>query len=68
MLTRAALIDVSEVEGADVSGGFGSVYFSTSGPTGKDDILVAEFESATATNCRDSTLYTLDGAFYVTGK
>jgi hypothetical protein len=39
------VIDVSEVDGADVSGGFGSVYFSTTGPAQQGDILVADLAS-----------------------
>ena len=61
------VIDVSEVDGADVSSGFGSVYFSTTGPTGKDDILVAELNSGTGTKLT-SGLKTYWGEFYVKGE
>lgn len=61
------VIDVSEVDGADVSGGFGSVYFSTTGPANKDDILVAELASGTGTKLTED-LKTYGGEFYVIGQ
>jgi hypothetical protein len=62
------VIDVSEVDGADVSTGFGSVYFSQSGPTGKTDILVAELTSETASALSEGDLLALSGNFYVKGE
>jgi hypothetical protein len=58
------VIDVSGVPGADTSGGFGSVYFSQSGPLELADILVAELQSATGTSA-DGGLSVLTGRFYV---
>ena len=62
------VIDVSDVDGADVSTGFGSVYFSQSGPVGKDDILVATLASETATAESAPGMTTLTGNFYVKGE
>jgi hypothetical protein len=62
------VIDVSEVEGADVSEGFGSVYFSTAGPAEKEDILVADIASETGTANSVPGLKWLSGEFYVKGK
>jgi hypothetical protein len=59
------VIDVSEVDGADVSGGFGSVYFSTTGPANKDDILVADLASGTSTVDLAPALRPYSGEFYV---
>jgi hypothetical protein len=61
------VIDVSDVPDADVSGGFGSVYFSTSGPKDEDDILVAELNSGTGTKLSNG-LETYGGSFYVKGQ
>ncbi len=60
------VLDVSAVTGADTSGGFGSVYFSDSGPTDPGHIKVADFESAAAAESAGEELNTLLGAFYVT--
>ncbi len=62
------VIDVSEVSGADVSGGFGSVYFSTAGPKAQADILVAELDSGTGSAVGGSSLVALSGEFYVNGQ
>jgi hypothetical protein len=62
------VIDVSEVDGADVSGGFGSVYFSNTGPHTGRDILVADLASATGTKRTVSYLKPLAGNFYVKGQ
>jgi hypothetical protein len=62
------VIDVSEVEGADVSEGFGSVYFSTAGPAEKEDILVADIASETGTVNSVPGLKWLSGEFYVKGE
>ena len=62
------VIDVSDVTGADVSTGFGSVYFSQSGPTGKDDILVATLSSETATAESAPGMKSFSGNFYVKGE
>ncbi len=62
------VIDVSEVEGADVSEGFGSVYFSTGGPTQQEDILVADLASGTSTADLAPALKSLSGEFYVKGE
>jgi hypothetical protein len=62
------VIDVSEVEGADVSGGFGSVYFSQSGPAEPGDILVAGLQSESGCRYGGSALVPLSGKFYVKGK
>jgi hypothetical protein len=62
------VIDVSGVTGADTSGGFGSVYFSTSGPTSGGDIQVADFGLATAHAAEGGELTTVTGAFYVAGE
>lgn len=61
------VLDVSEVDGADVSSGFGSVYFSTNGPNGKDDILVAELNAGAGTKLLAGGLKTYWGEFYVKG-
>ncbi len=60
------VIDVSGVAGADTSGGFGSVYFSQSGPTSGGDIKVADFSSAASVSSTEEALYQHNGAFYVT--
>ena len=62
------VIDVSEVSGADVSEGFGRVYFSTTGPAGKADILVADLASGTATADLAPALKSLSGNFYAKGE
>ncbi len=62
------VIDVSDVDGADVSTGFGSVYFSTAGPTGKNDILVATLSSETATAEFAPGMKSFSGNFYVKGE
>ena len=62
------VIDVGDVTDADVSEGFGSVYFSTSGPTGKDDILVATLSSETATAESAPGMKSFSGNFYVKGE
>ena len=62
------VIDVSEVKDADVSEGFGSVYFSTTGKIGKDDILVADLDSGTCTAESAPDLKSLSGEFYVKGE
>jgi len=61
------VFDVSEVEGADVSEGFGSVYFSTTGPAEHGDILVADLDSATGTLRTLPLLKTYNGQFLVRG-
>jgi len=62
------VIDVSQVDGADVSGGFGSVYFSTTGPAQPGDILVAGLDCGTGTTVTLPLLKTYAGAFYVVGE
>ena len=62
------VIDVSGVKNADVSGGFGSVYFSTTGPAAHDDILVADLASGTASVRSAPRLETYSGEFYVVGE
>jgi len=62
------VIDVSEVEGADTSGGFGSVYFSQTGPTNPEDILVADVESETGHCFGGCNMHPLNGSFYVKGQ
>ncbi len=62
------VIDVSDVDGADVSEGFGSVYFSTTGPAAKEDILVADLDSGTSTAESAPGLKSLSGNFYVKGE
>jgi len=57
------VLDVSGVSGADTSGGFGSVYFSTSGPTSGGDIKVADFGLATAHAAEGGELSTVMGRF-----
>lgn len=61
-------IDVSGVSGADVSGGFGSVYFSTTGPADGNDIKVADFAAAAAHAFDQGQPEALTGAFYVNGQ
>ena len=61
------VIGVSNISGADVSSGFGSVYFSTTGKIGKDDILVATLSSITGTADTDGDMESLSGNFYVRG-
>ncbi len=62
------VIDVSNVSGADVSGGFGSVYFTTAEPTGKDDILVVTLSSETATAESAPGMKSFSGNFHVKGE
>jgi len=62
------VIDVSEVEGADVSEGFGSVYFSTTGPAEEGDILLSDLDCATGTTLTLPLLKTCTGEFYVAGE
>jgi len=61
------VIDVSGADGADVSGGFGSVYFSETGPANPSDILVAEVRSETGTFQHAGSTFGLTGGFYSTG-
>jgi hypothetical protein len=61
------VIDVSEVEGADVSEGFGSVYFAAQ-KTGKTDILVAVLASETYTAESAPNAESLSGNFWVKGE
>jgi len=61
------VIHVSELDGAAVSGGFGSVYFSRSGPAEHGDILVADLDSATGTIRTVPLLKTYAGSFHVKG-
>jgi hypothetical protein len=60
------VIDVSEVEGADVSSGFGSVYFGAK--VGKSDILVADLASGTYTAESAPNAELLSGNFWVKGE
>jgi len=60
------VIDVSEVDGADVSEGFGSVYFGSK--IGEDDILVAHLASATCTAESAPNAESLSGSFWVKGE
>ncbi len=60
------VIDVSEVDGADVSAGFGSVYFGSK--IGVDDIQVAELASGTFTADSAPSVESLSGSFWVTGE
>jgi hypothetical protein len=60
------VIDMSGVPAADTSGGFGSVYFSQSGPLGLGDIVVAELQSAIGTSADGAGMSVLTGRFYVT--
>jgi hypothetical protein len=62
------VIDVSDVAGADVTSGFGSVYFSTSGPASEGDILVAELNSGTRIKQMSGAMTTFWGEFYVKGQ
>ncbi len=59
------VIDVSGVSGADTSSGFGSVYYSETGPAAAGDIEVATFEAATGVDSLGATLTTIGGSFYV---
>lgn len=61
------VIDVSEVTGADVSEGFGSVYFSTTGPVKPSDIFLADLAAGTSTAESAPTMESLSGEFYVKG-
>ena len=60
------VIDVSEVEGADVSEGFGSVYFGNK--IGEDDILVGDLASGTYTAESAPDAESLSGSFWVKGE
>ena len=60
------VIDVSDVDGADVSSGFGSVYFGAK--VGKDDILVADLTSGTFTAESAPDAESLSGNFWVKGE
>ena len=57
---------VSGVSGADTSGGFGSVYFSTRGPVHVNHIKVADFTLLATHTYQKGSLETLSGEFYVT--
>ncbi len=59
------VIDVSGVSGADTSSGFGSVYYSETGPAAAGDIEVATFEAATGVASLGGTLTTISGTLYV---
>lgn len=61
------VIDVSNVTNADVSGGFGSVYFAQV-PAGNFDIQVAEISSGHGNKEDGGTLVPFSGKFYVTGQ
>ena len=67
-LVMRLVLDVGHVENADVSEGFGSVYFSTSGPRSEHDIRLATCTAVTGLRPAAEGLATLNGAFYVTGK
>ncbi len=60
------VIDVSEVDGADVSAGFGSVYFGAK--IGRDDIQVADLTSGTFTAESAPNVESLSGSFWVTAE
>ena len=58
-------IDVSGVSGADTSGGFGAVYFSTGGPSQVGHIKVADFTLCATHTYEFGTLTVLEGEFFV---
>jgi hypothetical protein len=60
------VLDVSGVTGADTSGGLGSVYFSTDGPSDPGPIEVASMHAKAGRKFAGATLTMLEGAFYVT--
>jgi len=59
------VIDVSEVSNADVSAGFGSVYFTTTGPTRPSDIFLADLTAEVSTADSAPAMESLSGEFYV---
>ncbi|MFN0135557.1 MAG: hypothetical protein ACKVS9_05495 [Phycisphaerae bacterium] len=60
-------IDVTDVTGTDTGSGFGSVYFSTTGPTNVTDIEVADITVKVTHAYADSGSSSLTGSFYVKG-
>ena len=61
------VLDVSQVEDANVSNGFGSAYFSTTGPIGRNDIRIATLQTETGSTADVDAMTTFDGYFYVNG-
>ncbi|MCC6358906.1 MAG: hypothetical protein IT450_09195, partial [Phycisphaerales bacterium] len=62
------VINVENVSGADVSGGLGSVYFSTSGPAQQGDIKVADMTFEPVHAYTHSSSLATTGSFYVNGQ
>ena len=61
------VLDVSQVEDADVSSGFGSVYFTTGATRNAGDIRIATIEAEIGSADNGDALTTLTGYFYVNG-
>jgi hypothetical protein len=62
------VFDVGSVNGADTSGGLGSVYYSTSGPAGVEDIEIGEMDFKTEHKYDGTTGTYTSGSFYVVGE
>ena len=61
------VLDVSQVEDANVSSGFGSVYFTTGATRNAGDIRIATIEAQIGSTDNGDALTTLTGYFYVNG-
>ncbi len=61
------VIDVSDVSGADVSSGFGAVYFAKA-KKNASDILVAELDAGACTADASGSMDTYYGSFFVNGE
>jgi len=61
------VLDVCDVSEADVSKGFGSVYYAQSKKS-VNDILLADLDAGAGTKLSEGGLETTDGSFFVKGK
>ena len=61
------VIDVSDVSGADVSGGFGAVYFAKA-KKNASDILLAELDAGACTADAEGAMDIYYGSFFVAGE
>lgn len=62
------VLDVSAMEDIDVSAGFGSVYFTTAGPTDPSDVQVACFDIGVGHIWGQDIIVFETGVFYVAGQ
>ena len=61
------MLDVSQVEDADVSGGFGSLHFTTTAARSTGDVRIATLEAKIGFTANGNALTPFDGYFYVCG-